>query len=136
MKNKELAEIISDGKQLALSLYEQRNEIISETNTGTNQLLASELLEAHDDLVVRFAHMEKLLVPDDTKSEKKRDVTRLNDVIISWMPDEWTFNDLAKASGVTLSTIHNIVKGKNTPRRSTLAKIEGALGMTEGALDV
>lgn len=133
--SKELAEIISEGKQLALSLYEQRNEIISEPGTDVDQMLASELLEAHDDLVLRFSHMEKLLVPDDSK-EKKRDVVKLNDVIIRWMPDEWTFNDLAEASGVTRSTIDNIIKGKNTPRRSTLAKIEVALGLNEGELDV
>ena len=135
MNTKHLAEIISEGKQLAHSIYEERNAIISKPHFGPKEDLADHLLEVHDDLVLRFAQMETLLIPDEPEKKTKSASSTVRDLVVYHMPDDWTLTDLANTSGVSASTISKLISGESTPRRGTLAKIEAALGLEEGALD-
>jgi transcriptional regulator with XRE-family HTH domain len=44
-------------------------------------------------------------------------------------------SDLASAAGINVDTASDFINGKRWPNRSTLAKIEEALGMQAGVLD-
>jgi plasmid maintenance system antidote protein VapI len=48
------------------------------------------------------------------------------------VPEGWSAQDLAEASGVSQNTIKNLLSGRTTtPHRSTLEKLEQALGLDE-----
>lgn len=137
MSTKPVNDIYKTGMDLAHEIYKMRNDLI--VNNPEDEK-AEMLLEVHDDLVANFSWIQQDFGVKTTKKKAAKKTAKKTDVnatkvIEEYLPDDWSLNDLAKAAGVSRGTITNLMDGKATPRRSTLAKIEGALGTPEGALD-
>ena len=126
-----IEELVMHGEEFAKEVWEARNVALAEQDPD----LLPTLTVLHDSIMLSIAHLHNGIVPEfpETLQERLRWAIEANGTD----PDNYdTIYNLSKQAGLSMLTVENAVSGVSTPRSGTLRKLEEALGVEEGWLDV
>lgn len=125
-----LADTVMSERRFALWNYAEPDE-------------SQRLLDLHDRLVTmaremnEFFEEETVATPRVVSNEEIFESSVAEEILNLMVDMGWDAGDLADASQVRKETIERILTGETTrPQGRTLRKIEAALGVDEGSLDV